>query len=85
MSSRVLKPPPPKTKGTCRYKDSKTARLRNAPSFEAKACPYSIKAGKKALKDKTGPILYQSLPIERRSRSSLTGWRLTWKWVPLQV
>lgn len=67
------------TRRRCEFLDSLDARTRNTPSWVARNCPGSIKAGKKKAAD-GGPQMYQSRATRQCSRRG-GGCRTAWRWV----
>jgi hypothetical protein len=72
LPKRVLVPA--KYKQTCIYKNSKSMRLKNVPSYSPHGCPYKKRLGKDIEDGK--PRVYISLP--RRTRHG----EIHWKWYP---
>lgn len=62
----------------CEFQDTKSARARSTPSYSAKECPWSIRAGK-TKGPGGGPQLYISKPVRSCSRRGL-GCKVTWRW-----
>lgn len=57
----------------CRYKDTRSYRLRDTPSYEAHTCRYKTRQGKDLDEDTGRPRLYISLP-KKNARSKKWHW-----------
>lgn len=68
---------PSQYKRTCRYKDTKTYRMRDTPSYEAHTCRYKTRQGKDIDLDTGKPRVYIALPKKNRSSK-----RYHWAWYP---